>query len=227
MEKVLTTSKQKNILYVESDKSQIRELDDYMIKNDIAKKHGINLILAESAQEATKKMVELKIDLVILEIMLPIVNGYHLINKIKKTNVPIIVFTKLKSTEDLAKIASSGASNMFIKELSKIDEVMKFAVEKDDYKTDLDKLVNELQVKIKSASGDDSKSSVQLVQCPKCNTILAPGSHFCNNCGQKIIAKKNKALKTKQPERNKTKAKEEVKPKAPETKKNKQNSQQK
>ncbi|MBU1935078.1 response regulator [Patescibacteria group bacterium] len=209
MEKVQTTSKQKNILYVDGDKGIIRKLQDYLEQYEIKGKYGLNFSFAQNAHEALKKITEKKIDLIILEIVLPIINGYYLIKTIKKENIPIIVYTKLRGPEDLARLASSEVENIFLKDLTKIEDLVQALIGKDSYKTDLNKVVIELQTYIKGVLGEESEYSLKVLQCPRCNSILAPNSHFCNNCGQKVFKEKKQiALRAK-----KDKEKEDAKKK--------------
>ena len=198
MEQIKTTSKQKTVLFVDADKVLTHDIKDYL-KNEEAKvKFGLNYIFVENVRDALKKLEEMKIDLVILEILLPVINGYYLINTIKKINkeMPIIVYTKLKEPQDLAKMASSEVDNIFIKTLMKPEDFIKTIVERDDYKTELDRLIPELKSQIKALSETKGQSQVKVVHCPKCNLVLSAESHFCNNCGQKI-SKEVKKIKAK------------------------------
>jgi len=198
MEQIKTTSKQKTILFVDADKILIHDIKEYLKNEKAEVKFGLNFIFVENARDTLKKLEEMKIDLVILEILLPIVNGYYLINAIKKINkeMPIIIYTKLKGPQDLAKMASSEIDNIFIKTLIKPEDLIKTIAERDDYKTELDRLVLELKSQIKTLSLVEGQSQVKVVHCPKCNLVLSAESHFCNNCGQKI-AKEIKKIKAK------------------------------
>jgi CheY-like chemotaxis protein len=198
MEQTKITSKQKTILFVDADKILIHDIKEYLKNEKVEAKFGLNFIFVENARDTLKKLEEMKIDLVILEILLPIVNGHYLINAIKKINkeMPIIVYTKLKGPQDLAKMASSEIDNIFIKNLMKPEDLIKIIAERDDYKTELDRLVPELKSQIKALSLMESQSQVKVVHCPKCNLVLSSESHFCNNCGQKIV-KEIKKIKAK------------------------------
>ena len=60
-----------------------------------------NLIKAEDGREAIKIVETEKIDLVILDIMLPLVNGYECMKVIReKKNIPIIIIISAKSTDE-------------------------------------------------------------------------------------------------------------------------------
>lgn len=195
MEKVTTTTRQKNILYVDSDKELIRSLKDYLESNEVKEKYSLNFIFAGSTKEALKKIAESQIDLIILEIMLPVVNGYYFLNAIKKdqNNIPVIVYTKLKGPQDMAKLAASEVENIFIKQLLKMEDLIQMVAKNESLKANLDKVVVELQNQIKALSESEAQNRLKVVQCPRCSMILTRDSHFCNNCGQQIF-KKTKSL---------------------------------
>ncbi|MFC1733926.1 response regulator [candidate division KSB1 bacterium] len=200
MEKIKTTSKQRNILFVDSDKGLIRDLEDYLAHHEIKEKFGLDFIFAETCKGAMKKIAEMEIDLVVLEILLPVVNGYYLLNAIKKESkkIPVIVYTKLKGPQDLAKLASCEVDNIFVKQLMKMEDLVQMIISHEDNKVELDKVLLELQSQIKSISESDAQSDLKVVQCPRCNMILSRDSHFCNNCGQKIF-QTSKNLQVKEP----------------------------
>jgi CheY-like chemotaxis protein len=199
MEKVKTTSKIRNILLIDSDKGLTRDIKDYVERHEIQGKMGLNFTFVENAQEAMKKIAEKKTDLVILEIVLPIINGYYLLNTIKKENIPVIIYTKLKNSQDLAKMATYEVDNIFLKELVKIEDLINTIGSKESCKEELDHVIVELKNQLKTLSGsEESQAHLKTTQCPHCTMIVAPNSHFCNNCGHKIIRKNKKILVSKE-----------------------------
>ena len=189
METIKTTSKQKNILFVDNDNDIIQEIKE---SSNADKNIGLNIIFAKNAKEALKKISEQKIDLAIVEILLPVINGYHLISKLIKENISTIIYTKLKESQDIAKMATTGVDNIFIKELTKSNDLIDRISKEDSLKTDLNKVSSDIQNKIKTTTGDEIQSKIKMVQCPRCNSVLVHNSHFCNNCGQKILVNTKK-----------------------------------
>ena len=189
MNQINTTVKQKNILFIDSDKELIHDLRDYLEHHEIAGKTGLNFIFANTVKEALKKIAELKIDMIILEVVLPIVNGYYLLNALKKeTNkIPVVIYTRLKGPQDLAKMASYEVDNIFLKQLMKMEDLIQMIMSQGGKKENLDQVLMELKSQVKSLSDTDSGINLKVVQCPRCNMILGKDSHFCNNCGQKIF----------------------------------------
>lgn len=213
MEKVKTTSHQKNILFVDSDKGLANDLKDYLEDQGAKEKFGLNFVFANNCKEALKNLAELKIDLVISEIALPVINGYYLLKAVKREpqKIPVVFYTRLKGDEDLAKMAASEVDNIFLKSLMKIEDLVQKIISLKDFKEDLDKVVKGLQNQLKSLSGGEVQSNLKVIQCPRCHVLLSHNSHFCNNCGQKIFrAVKNletKATKSKPTEAKPTEAK--------------------
>jgi len=201
MEKINTTSKQKNILYVDNDKEVMRNLQNYLKEHEIKGKYGLDFSFARNTSETLKKIAEKKIDLIVLEIVLPVINGYYLLKTIKKEKIPIIIYTKLRGPEDLARLATLEVENIFLKELTKIKDLVQILTKKDSYKADLNKVVTELKTYIKGISSEENQYALKVLQCPRCNNVLAPNSHFCNNCGQKVFKEKKQiGLKVKKDE---------------------------
>ena len=79
-----------NILFVEDEK-EIREgVSEYLIEA------GFQVICAEDGVEAIELFRKNKIDLVILDIMLPKANGFTVLNKIREeSNIPVIMLTAM------------------------------------------------------------------------------------------------------------------------------------
>ncbi len=198
MEKVKTTSKQRTVLLVDSDKTLIHDIKDYLEHHEIRENYGLEFVFAQNAKEALKKLAEKKIDLVVLEVILPIINGYYVLSALKKeySNIPVIIYSRLKGPQDLAKMASYKVDNIFLKQLMKMEDLIQMIVSHSGHKAELDKVLMELQSQVKSLSSAESQASQKVIQCPRCHAILPQGSHFCNNCGQKIFrATKQTGLK--------------------------------
>lgn len=185
----MQNQKQKNILFIDNDKELIHNLEDYLVYHEIKEKYGLNFIFAIDVKEALNKVSEMQIDLIVLEILMPIISGYYFLNTIKKekNKIPVIVYTKLKSENDLDKMAASGADNIFVKQLTKIDTLVQEIVEYDAKSMNLNNNIKKLKDELQSISEDEANTQLKVIQCPRCHVVLAPKSHFCNNCGQKIF----------------------------------------
>ncbi|MBN2307169.1 response regulator [Candidatus Peregrinibacteria bacterium] len=195
METIKKEDRVNNILFVDSDKGLTGDIKDWVKKSEIETKYNLRFTFVEDAKSALKKLAEMNINMVILEIALPLVSGYYLVNAIKNLNkeISIIIYTSLKNPQDLAKMASSKVNNIFLKELMSIQDLVEI-IRKKESSENIDEIVMELSSQIKALHASEKQSELKLIQCPQCRLILAPDSHFCNNCGQKIFRKTKKIL---------------------------------
>lgn len=103
----------KKILLVEDDKF-LREL--------IAKKllaSGYEIIEATEGESAVAKAKEFKPDLVLLDLILPGIDGFGILAKIKEdptiSKTPVIVLSNLSQQEEVEKALKLGAADFLIK----------------------------------------------------------------------------------------------------------------
>lgn len=103
----------KKILIVEDDKF-LRELMAQKIL-----KEGYDVLEAMDGEEGLKVIREEKPDLVLLDLLLPIMDGFELLAKIKEdavlSKIPIIVLSNLGQKEDVEKALSLGAKDYMVK----------------------------------------------------------------------------------------------------------------
>lgn len=89
----LNNNKAKTIMVVDDDKS-IREVVIYNIR-----KEGYNVLALDNGTDAVNSAIEGKVDLVVMDIMMPGIDGVSACKKIKeKKDIPVILLTA-KSTE--------------------------------------------------------------------------------------------------------------------------------
>lgn len=103
-----------NILIVD-DNENIRKLTDIHLLKD-----GYKNYFAENGAEALKVMDETKIDLVVADIMMPVMDGYELIKNIRKRNkdIPIILVTAKESYRDKSIAFGAGADDYMVKPIN-------------------------------------------------------------------------------------------------------------
>ncbi|MGL4761606.1 MAG: response regulator transcription factor [Sarcina sp.] len=103
----------KNILIVE-DELRIR-----ILLRDYLKKDGFIIIEASDGEEALKCFSESNIDLVILDIMMPKINGFEVCKTIRSvSNIPIILLTAREEEEDKLHGYDLGADDYVTKPFS-------------------------------------------------------------------------------------------------------------
>ncbi|MGL5615510.1 MAG: response regulator transcription factor [Sarcina sp.] len=103
----------KNILIVE-DELRIR-----ILLKDYFRKDGFKIYEAGDGEEALKSFSEHNIDLVILDIMMPKLNGFKVCETIRSvSNIPIILLTAKEEEEDKLKGYELGADDYVTKPFS-------------------------------------------------------------------------------------------------------------
>jgi DNA-binding response OmpR family regulator len=83
------------------------------------KKNNFEIITASTGDEALEKINEPNIDLVLLDLILPGVEGLEILRKIKENknskNIPVIVFSNLSEEKDIIKAKELGATDFMVK----------------------------------------------------------------------------------------------------------------
>ncbi|MFH1657609.1 MAG: response regulator [bacterium] len=103
----------KNILLVEDEKILTDMYKEKLVHS------GFKVISVSSAEEGLDIIAKSKIDLVILDILLPKENGLYFLEKQKSipeiSSVPVIVFSNYNDTEFQAKAKEFGAEAYLLK----------------------------------------------------------------------------------------------------------------
>ncbi|WP_312577695.1 response regulator transcription factor [Clostridium sp.] len=92
--------------------------DDSTIRNLILltlQMENYNAIAAEDGEIAINKLDEEDIDLILLDIMLPKIDGYGVLNKIQNKNIPVIFLTAKSSIQDKVMGLKLGADDYITK----------------------------------------------------------------------------------------------------------------
>ena len=97
----------KNILIVEDN------VDIHNLISEILEKENYNIFNSYSGTEALLLLEKEKIDLILLDLMLPGINGEEIIKKIR--NIPIIVISAKTSYEDKINVLLDGANDYITK----------------------------------------------------------------------------------------------------------------
>ena len=112
----------KKILVVEDDNTI------HKIMEDILKKEHYIVISAYSGTEAISIIENDNIDLILLDLMLPGINGEDIVKKVNKT-IPIIVISAKTSSVDKAKVLLNGANDYITKPFEKIELLARIQVQ--------------------------------------------------------------------------------------------------
>ncbi|MFZ2038511.1 MAG: response regulator [Minisyncoccia bacterium] len=114
--------KGKKIMIVEDDKFFISLISKKLLDN------GLEVLSANDGQQTFKVLETKKPDLIILDIMLPDIDGFEILKRLKEMpivkDIPVIFLTNLGTKEDIVKGRSLGVSSFLIKATVTMDEVI-------------------------------------------------------------------------------------------------------
>lgn len=98
------------------------EATNRMILQTCLANHGYKIIVAENGQQAIDKFVQESPDIVFMDVMMPIMDGYEATRKIKKISgenfIPVIFLTAITVEEELAQCVAAGGDDFLIKPFS-------------------------------------------------------------------------------------------------------------
>ncbi|XWK91813.1 MAG: response regulator (plasmid) [Phormidium sp.] len=101
------------LLIVDDNPTNIKVLFDFL------KNYGFKVLIAKNGENALTKLEEITPDLILLDVMMPGINGFETCERIKKNpsnrDVPIIFMTALADTENKVKGLSLGAVDYITK----------------------------------------------------------------------------------------------------------------
>lgn len=107
------SSSEKKILIVEDDRF-LRELIARKLSDE-----GFVIIQAMDGKEGIKKIKEKKPDLILLDLILPSIDGFEVLSQIKKEeslkSIPVIILSNLGQKEEVEKGLKLGAVDYLIK----------------------------------------------------------------------------------------------------------------
>ncbi|OGC04639.1 hypothetical protein A2276_01520 [candidate division WOR-1 bacterium RIFOXYA12_FULL_43_27] len=109
----------KSILLVEDDPVQLKMEEDFF------NKEGFEVAVAASGEEALSMALKKTFDLILLDILLPRVDGVEVCRRIKKspnnTNTKIIAVTSFDVTDVQKKAQAAGVDDLVIKPLNFVE----------------------------------------------------------------------------------------------------------
>ena len=112
----------KSVLIIEDDQFLAKMLEQ-MIKSK-----GYRAEKASSGKEGLNKFLHHKYDLILLDIILPDIDGFELLEKIRKNKstkeTPILILSNLGQEEDINQGLRLGANDYIIKSDFSLDEVL-------------------------------------------------------------------------------------------------------
>ncbi|OHA07174.1 MAG: hypothetical protein A2934_02220 [Candidatus Sungbacteria bacterium RIFCSPLOWO2_01_FULL_47_10] len=105
--------------------------DDLFLRNLLIKKlmgEGYGIWEAIDGPSALKTLEEKKPHLIILDLLLPGIDGYEVLSRIKKSTdlskIPVIVLSNLSSQDDVSRAVELGAADYIIKANFTLEEIV-------------------------------------------------------------------------------------------------------
>lgn len=103
----------KNILIIEDD-----DFFGGLISKKIADE-GFDVSIATDGKKGLEQVKKIKPDLVLLDLLLPNMDGYEVLSEVKKdqavSSIPVIILSNLNQKEDVEKGMKLGASDFLMK----------------------------------------------------------------------------------------------------------------
>src|ERR1039458_2672799 len=107
------------ILVVDDQLQNIELLEAYLIPQ------GYEIVKAASGEEALAKLSDNPIDLILLDVMMPGIDGFEVTRKIRQDDkirlLPIIIVTSLREREDRIKGIEAGCDDFISKPVDKME----------------------------------------------------------------------------------------------------------
>ncbi|MCX6763060.1 MAG: response regulator [Candidatus Moranbacteria bacterium] len=106
---------------MEKKKILIVEDDNFVAEVYLAKlsEMGYETALAQNGEEGLAELKKGKVDLILLDILMPIMNGIEMLKEVKKNeewkSIPVILLTNIGEKESIQKVRELGVKNYLIK----------------------------------------------------------------------------------------------------------------
>jgi DNA-binding response OmpR family regulator len=136
---------------------------------------GHETIPAYSGEEALEKLEEVKPDLITLDVMMPGIDGFETLKRIREkketSSIPVIIISVKQEPDDIVKGLTLGANDYFTKPynktilLAKVRSILKFKAMEDqlrEYSQELERKVEERTQELKEAHIELEKAHEKL-----------------------------------------------------------------
>src|SRR5512136_2256933 len=104
---------------MQSDQAVVLVVDDNELNRDMLsrwlERQGHNIVLAENGRQALEVVKQVEVDLMLLDIMMPEINGYQVLEYLKAENkllnLPVIVISAVDDLDSTVKCIELGAED--------------------------------------------------------------------------------------------------------------------
>jgi len=112
----------KKILFIEDEAVLQKAFGDFL------KKEGYGIVSALDGEQGLKLAKTVNPDLVLLDIIMPKMNGLDVLGKLKADSetkdIPVIILTNIEGTSEVEKALEAGATTYLIKSSYTLEEVL-------------------------------------------------------------------------------------------------------
>lgn len=113
---------------MKSDQAVVLVVDDNELNRDMLSRwlehQGHNIVLAENGKQALEVVKQVEVDLMLLDIMMPEMNGYQVLEYLKAENkllhLPVIVITAVDDLDSVVKCIEMGAEDYVTKPFNRV-----------------------------------------------------------------------------------------------------------
>ena len=108
------------ILIVEDDKPLVDALNKKLIKS------GFEIVLAYNGEEGLEKIKTENPDLILLDIVMPVMDGITMLKELRKTDkdTPVIILSNLSGDDKLSEALASGSHDYLVKTNYTLEEII-------------------------------------------------------------------------------------------------------
>lgn len=149
----------KKILVVDDDKNICELLNLYL------KKEGYEVVFAYDGSEAVSKAKNENPNLILLDVMMPVINGWEACKLIRQfSNVPIIMLTALDTTENKVQGLNIGADDYIVKPFEPLEVIARINahLRREENKDSQASVQDASQINVDNISIDLEKYEVKL-----------------------------------------------------------------
>ena len=113
---------------MKADQAVVLVVDDNELNRDMLsrwlERQGHNIVLAENGRQALEVLKQVEVDLMLLDIMMPEMNGYQVLEALKAENrllhLPVIVISAVDDLDSIVKCIELGAEEYVLKPFNRV-----------------------------------------------------------------------------------------------------------
>jgi twitching motility two-component system response regulator PilG len=111
---------QRKMVLVVEDKASLTQMLQFLFLSK-----GLDVQIAFNGEEALEKVRELHPNLILLDIMMPKMDGFEVLERDETSDIPVIMLTARKSREDMKRATDLGAVEYITKPFKAVEVVDK------------------------------------------------------------------------------------------------------